>query len=82
MNLDKARRKILFATLPHVPFDGWSRTALAAGTGDAGVEPVMRERAFPGGPGHGSLSGIWVEGLTATPEEAKKAGVGLLPNAE
>ncbi len=50
MNLDKARRKILFATLPHVPFDGWSRTALAAGTGDAGFEPVMAERAFPGGP--------------------------------
>ena len=50
MNIDKARERILTATLPRVVFDGWSRTALAAGTRDAGFEPIMARRAFPGGP--------------------------------
>ncbi|MFQ5953938.1 MAG: COQ9 family protein [Kiloniellales bacterium] len=50
MDMDKARERILFATLPHVPIHGWSLTALGAGTRDAGFEPVMAERAFPGGP--------------------------------
>jgi ubiquinone biosynthesis protein COQ9 len=50
MDLEQARENILFATLPHVPFDGWTHTALAAGARDAGLEPVMAQRAFPGGP--------------------------------
>ena len=50
MNIDKARERILAATLPRVVFDGWSRTALATGTRDAGFEPIMARRAFPGGP--------------------------------
>ena len=50
MNIDKARERILTATLPRVVFDGWSRTALATGTRDAGFEPIMARRAFPGGP--------------------------------
>src|SRR2546425_11820540 len=40
------------------------------------------KRASPGGPGQGFSSGISDEGLTATPEEAKKAGVGRFPKAE
>ncbi len=49
MELDEIRQGILEATLAHVPFDGWSLAALAAGTRDAGFEPVMSERTFPGG---------------------------------
>ncbi len=40
------------------------------------------KRASHGGPGQGSSSGIWDEGLNETPEEAKKAGAGLLPKVE
>ena len=43
------RDRILVATLPHVAFDGWSRTALKAGTADAGLDDSMSARAFPGG---------------------------------
>ena len=43
------RDRILVATLPHVAFDGWSRTALKAGTADAGFGASMAARAFPGG---------------------------------
>jgi ubiquinone biosynthesis protein COQ9 len=50
MELHRMRAKILAATLPHVPFDGWSLTALAAGTRDAGFEPVTAQHAFPAGP--------------------------------
>ncbi len=50
MDIDKARERILTATLPRVVFDGWSWTALGAGTRDAGFEPIMARRAFPGGP--------------------------------
>ncbi len=41
--------KLLEATLPHVAFDGWSRTALRRGADDAGLAPLDIERAFPGG---------------------------------
>jgi ubiquinone biosynthesis protein COQ9 len=43
------RDRIVEAFLAHVPFDGWSKTSLAAGTSDAGYEPNMMLRAFPGG---------------------------------
>ncbi|HEY5597215.1 MAG TPA: COQ9 family protein [Kiloniellales bacterium] len=43
------RDRILVATLPHVAFDGWSQTALKAGTADAGLDASMAARAFPGG---------------------------------
>ena len=33
---------LLKATLPHVPFDGWTRTALVAGARDAGIELAVR----------------------------------------
>ena len=47
--LQATRDQILLATLPHVAFDGWSRTALKAGVADAGLGTDMALRAFPGG---------------------------------
>lgn len=43
------RERILEATLPHVPFEGWTLAALAAGAADAGLDPVLVHEAFPGG---------------------------------
>jgi ubiquinone biosynthesis protein COQ9 len=43
------REALLKAALPHVPFDGWTRTALQAGARDAGIEPALADNAFPGG---------------------------------
>ncbi len=37
------------AMLPHVPFDGWSRRALARGLGDIGAPADEAELLFPGG---------------------------------
>jgi ubiquinone biosynthesis protein COQ9 len=49
MNQRQTRDEILLAALSHVIFDGWTATALAAGTADAGLTPDMALRAFPGG---------------------------------
>lgn len=49
MDRDELRETLLNATLPHVPFDGWTRTALMAGARDAGIEPAPADNAFPGG---------------------------------
>ena len=43
------RDRIIESFLVHVPFDGWSKTALAAGVRDAGYEPCMALRVFGGG---------------------------------
>ena len=40
---------ILNAALKHVPFDGWSDAALAAGAADAGVEQHLVSALFPRG---------------------------------
>ena len=50
MGLDETQQKLLEATMAHVPFDGWSLTALKAGAADAGVAEVLALNAFPGGP--------------------------------
>jgi ubiquinone biosynthesis protein COQ9 len=47
---DALRRRILAATLTHVPFDGWTQAALNAGAADAGLDAVAVLRVFPGGP--------------------------------
>ncbi len=49
-DLEVARATLLEATLRHVPFDGWSKAAIAAGAADAGLDPGVAVRAFPGGP--------------------------------
>jgi ubiquinone biosynthesis protein COQ9 len=46
---DAQRAALLKAALPHVPFDGWTRTAFLAGARDAGIEPALADNAFPGG---------------------------------
>ncbi len=45
-DLDDLRREILYAMLPHVAFDGWTRKALNAGARDAGQTPEAAEHAF------------------------------------
>ena len=45
------RRKLLAATLRHVPFDGWTLGALRAAAKDAGLDLGAARRAFPGGAG-------------------------------
>jgi ubiquinone biosynthesis protein COQ9 len=50
MDIDKMREKLLLATLPHVPFDGWSDAAIRAGAEDAGLSPAEALNAFPAGP--------------------------------
>lgn len=45
----KLRDTVLDAALPHIPFDGWTETALAQGAADAGLAPEEASRAFPGG---------------------------------
>jgi ubiquinone biosynthesis protein COQ9 len=47
--LEHQRERILLATLRHVPFDGWSEKALAAGVADTGLAEGTALRAFPGG---------------------------------
>jgi len=44
------RRRLLQAALPHIPFDGWSWTAIDAGARDLGLVPGEAQRLFPGGP--------------------------------
>jgi ubiquinone biosynthesis protein COQ9 len=42
--------KLILAVLPEVPFSGWTQAALAKAAAEAGMDPTMGERAFPGGP--------------------------------
>ena len=43
------RDAALEATLPHVPFDGWTLTALRRGLATSGVDPRDAALLFPGG---------------------------------
>ena len=45
------RRRLLAATLPHVPFDGWTRASIDAGAADAGMTAGEARRLFPEGAG-------------------------------
>ncbi len=44
------RERLLEAALPHVPFDGWTETALMRAATDLGLSRDEARRAFPGGP--------------------------------
>jgi ubiquinone biosynthesis protein COQ9 len=44
------RDRLVLATLPHVPFEGWSPRALLEAAKDEGLDPTICERVFPGGP--------------------------------
>lgn len=48
--LARQRRSLLDAALRHVPFDGWTWTALDAGARDLGLAQGEAQRLFPGGP--------------------------------
>lgn len=50
MDLTPIRDKILLATLANVPFDGWTRRALADGIARAGYDADTGLLAFPDGP--------------------------------
>ena len=45
------RKRLLAATLPHVPFDGWTRASIDAGAADAGMAAGEARRLFPEGAG-------------------------------
>lgn len=49
MDKPQASQDIITATLPHVPFDGWSMRALARGAVDAGYAKTDVIRVFPSG---------------------------------
>lgn len=50
MERDELRRKLLERTLEHVPFDGWSVTALQRAAADLEIDAALALNAFPGGP--------------------------------
>ena len=52
MTLDELRPHLVEAMLPHVPFDGWSRTAAEAAAADLGLNPAIAGIAFQRGPAH------------------------------
>ena len=39
--------RLMQAMLPHVPYDGWSETALAAAARDAGIDADIAALALP-----------------------------------
>lgn len=52
MNADPMRDTkdaLILAVLPEIPFSGWTMAALAQAARNAGLDPSMAERAFPGG---------------------------------
>ena len=49
-NMCDIRDRLVLASLPHVPFEGWSQRTLRDAAKDAGFDPSLGERAFPGGP--------------------------------
>ncbi len=48
--LAEQRRSLLEAMLRHVPFDGWTWTAMDAAARDLGLDPGTAQRLYPGGP--------------------------------
>lgn len=48
-DMEETRERLLGVTLAHVPFDGWTRIAMAAGARDLGLAPEDAALAFPGG---------------------------------
>ena len=50
MAIEQTRHALLEATLPHIPFDGWTGAAVTAGARNLGLSPAEVANAFPGGP--------------------------------
>jgi ubiquinone biosynthesis protein COQ9 len=49
MSIEQKRRDLLQATLPHVPFDGWTAAAIMAGARNRALSAAEVANAFPGG---------------------------------
>lgn len=49
MSIEETRRRLLKATLTHVPFDGWTGAAMLVGARDLGLSPAEAVNAFPAG---------------------------------
>ncbi len=49
-SLDAVREALLDTALAHVPFDGWSETALRGAIAETGIDPALARAAFPRGP--------------------------------
>lgn len=49
MHIDEARERLIEAALAHVPFDGWSKTALDVAIAETGVDEGLARLAFPRG---------------------------------
>ena len=84
---DGLKAAVLAATLNHVPFDGWTKSALEAGARDAGLPEADAARAFPGGPAeaaayHSKLAdaamGPALEALDPAPERTKEKVAALI----
>lgn len=43
------RERLMLAALAHIPFDGWTRRAVASGARALGLDEADAERLFPGG---------------------------------
>lgn len=46
---EEDRERLVATILPHVPFDGWTETAMKAGASDLGMDFARAVNAFPGG---------------------------------
>jgi ubiquinone biosynthesis protein COQ9 len=66
------RTRIVEAALPHVPFDGWTMTALRRGAVDLGLDATAAALAFPGGAG-GAIE-CWSRACDARMAAAVAAG--------
>ena len=69
------RDAAIVATLPHVPFDGWTRRALRAGLADIGMAPEDAEQLFPGG------SADMIEAFCDLADRRMEAGAAVLDPA-
>jgi len=49
MHIAEARERLVEASLPQIPFDGWSQTALDAAVAGTGVDEGLARLAFPRG---------------------------------
>jgi ubiquinone biosynthesis protein COQ9 len=72
---EAAREKLMLAALPHVPFDGWTGAALAAGAKDVGLPQADVARLFPGGAADAiALFSAWADARMA--EAMRAADIG------
>lgn len=74
LDKDAIREQIMLAGLKHVPFDGWTMTALEVGAKAVGFDAIMAQRVFPRGLSQWADS--WSRWADARMLEALEAGDG------